>query len=258
MFTFAIDKVRLLDHFKKDPVLFAYHIGDLDDFFFPHCQFPSIYSSTARIEDTILIYSGGTAPVVILFGLTDRYEGLIHEIGDFLPNSFFCHHQKRYRSLLSERFIEQPLGTMFRMKLDSLTLPPKTEHGVARLGESDLKAITALYKSSYPGSYFTPRMLETGKYFGVRNGKKLIAVAGVHVYSREYKVAALGNITTHTEYRGKGLAAEVTGHLCHELMDEGMMICLNVKSNNHPDIACYEKLGFVQAFEFEEGSFRSK
>ena len=214
MFTFAIDKVRLLDHFKKDPVLFAYHIGDLDDFFFPHCQFPSIYSSTARIEDTILIYSGGTAPVVILFGLTDRYEELIHEIGDLLPDTFFCHYQKRYRGVLRERFIEQPLGTMFRMKLESLTQLPNTEHDVARLGGSDLKAITALYKSSYPGSYFTPRMLETGKYFGIRDGKKLTAVAGVHVYSPEYKVAALGNITTHTQYRVKGLASAVTGQLC--------------------------------------------
>ena len=77
-------------------------------------------------------------------------------------------------------------------------------------------------------------MLETGKYFGIREGKKLVAVAGVHVYSREYKVAALGNITTHIDFRGKGLAAAVTGQLCQELVDEGLMVCLNVKVGQSP------------------------
>ena len=120
MFTFAIDRVRLLDHFKKDPVLFAYHIGDLDDFFFPHCQFPSIYSSTARIEDTILIYSGGTAPVVILFGLTERYDGLIREITDFLPDEFLLPLPGSVSRVTPREFSEKPLGTMYRMKLESL------------------------------------------------------------------------------------------------------------------------------------------
>lgn len=258
MFTFAIDKVRLLDHFKKDPVLFAYHIGDLDDFFFPHCQFPSIYSSTARIEDTILIYTGGTAPIVALFGLTERYDDLIREITDFLPDKFSCHFQGRYRKTLHERYREKPLGTMLRMKLETLNIPQIPAHQVVRLDESDLKPLAALYKSSYPSSYFTPRMMKTGKYFGVRDGKKLIAVAGVHVYSREYKIAALGNITTHKDFRGKGLATAVTGHLCRELVDEGLMVCLSVKADNVSAIACYQKLGFVKACEFEESSFASK
>jgi predicted GNAT family acetyltransferase len=83
-------------------------------------------------------------------------------------------------------------------------------------------------------------------------------VAGVHVYSKEFKVAALGNITTHKDHRGKGLASAVTGTLCRKLVDEGLSVCLSVKAENASAIACYQKLGFTTACEFEEGLFRLK
>ena len=53
-------------------------------------------------------------------------------------------------------------------------------------------------------------MLETGKYFGIRREGILVSVAGIHVYSPEYDVAALGNITTHPDFRGQGLGRKVT------------------------------------------------
>lgn len=258
MFTFAIDKVRLLDHFRKDPVLFGYHIGDLDDFFFPHCQFPSIYSATARIEDTVLIYAGGTAPTVLAFGLTDRFEGLLREVSDFFPAKFFCHYLRPYRSNLEERFREKQLGTHHKMKLEGLRSDAKASGEIVRLSHENSSGLIDFYREAYPSNYFTPRMLETGKYFGIRDGKKLAAVAGVHVYSKEYKIAVLGNIATLPEYRGKGLASAVTGHLCAELVSEGLMVCLNVKGDNSAAIRCYEKLGFVKVCEYEEGWFEGK
>ncbi|MFZ1683761.1 MAG: GNAT family N-acetyltransferase [Candidatus Zixiibacteriota bacterium] len=257
MFTFAIDKQRLLDHFKKDPVLFAYHIGDLDEFFFPHCQFPSIYSSTARIEDTVLIYTGGKVPVVVAFGLTERFEGLVREVREFFPVPFNAHFQTSVRPVLAEVFREKPLGTLLRMKIGTFK-PATITSDIIRLGHGHEKELEKFYKAAYPDTYFTARMLETGKYYGIRDGKSLVAVTGVHVYSREYKVAALGNIATHPKYRGKGLATKVTGHLCQELVDEGLMVCLNVKKDNLPAIACYEKLGFEKAFEYEEARFELK
>jgi ribosomal protein S18 acetylase RimI-like enzyme len=54
-------------------------------------------------------------------------------------------------------------------------------------------------------------MLETGKYRGIwkqdKDGsEKLVCVCGVHVYSKELKVASLGNIATHPSFRNQGLA----------------------------------------------------
>jgi ribosomal protein S18 acetylase RimI-like enzyme len=75
----------------------------------------------------------------------------------------------------------------------------------------------------------------------------------VHVYSIRYKVAALGNITTHPDYRGRGYGRMVTGRVCKSLLgDEIDHIGLNVKADNAGAIRCYEKLGFEVVGSFRE------
>jgi hypothetical protein len=61
------------------------------------------------------------------------------------------------------------------------------------LSAADTEHLLALYATSYPGNWFVPRMLETGYYFDICGGGALVSVAGVHVFSLQYKVAALGN-----------------------------------------------------------------
>jgi hypothetical protein len=73
-----------------------------------------------------------------------------------------------------------------------------------RLNKTDLPSLQALYMASYPKNWFDPRMLETGHYFGIKEGDAIVCVAGVHVYSPRYRVAALGNISTHPECSGAG------------------------------------------------------
>jgi len=80
----------------------------------------------------------------------------------------------------------------------------------------------------------------------------------VHVYSKEYRTGVLGSIATHPDYRGRGLAAQVTSRLIDDLKDEVDLICLNVQGENTPAIHCYEKLGFVKTHEFEESVFEKR
>jgi predicted GNAT family acetyltransferase len=87
-------------------------------------------------------------------------------------------------------------------------------------------------------------MVATGRYFGVREDGQLICIAGVHVYSPRYRVAALGNIVTHPAHRNRGHATRATARLCQALLDEVDHIGLNVKADNEAAIACYRKLGF--------------
>jgi hypothetical protein len=44
-------------------------------------------------------------------------------------------------------------------------------------------------------------MLETSHTFGIYAGKQLASIAGIHVYSPRYKVATLGYVSTHPDYR---------------------------------------------------------
>ncbi|MHC4596471.1 MAG: GNAT family N-acetyltransferase [Planctomycetota bacterium] len=87
-------------------------------------------------------------------------------------------------------------------------------------------------------------MLETKRYFGIRQSGELISAAGVHVYSHRYQVATLGNIATHPKYRGKGYGTTVVAKVCKSLLCEIDHIGLNVKADNTSAIRCYERLGF--------------
>src|SRR5437868_2648858 len=74
-----------------------------------------------------------------------------------------------------------------------------------------------LYSISYPGNWFDARMLETDHYFGIYDGKQLASIAGIHVYSPHYKVAVLGNVTTHPDYRKLGMGTATCAKLCQVL-----------------------------------------
>lgn len=80
----------------------------------------------------------------------------------------------------------------------------------------------------------------------------LVCVAGVHVYSPQYGVAALGNVATLPAFRGRGLATLVTTRLCRQLTDQGLTVGLNVKSDNTPALAAYTKIGFSVVADYEE------
>jgi predicted GNAT family acetyltransferase len=117
---------------------------------------------------------------------------------------------------------------------------------------SSLDEIMGLFETAYPDNFFEPRMLETKQYCGIRRSGELISVAGVHVYSTHYRVAALGNITTHPDYRGQGLGRILTAGLCKSLLNKIEHIGLNVKADNISAIKCYEKLGFEAVSSFGE------
>ncbi|MHC4559779.1 MAG: GNAT family N-acetyltransferase, partial [Planctomycetota bacterium] len=116
----------------------------------------------------------------------------------------------------------------------------------------------SFFKKAYPGNFFEPRMLETNQYYGIRESDELISIAGVHVYSQRYKVAALGNITTHPNYRGRGYGTTVTAKVCKSLLREIDHIGLNVKADNTSAVRCYEKLGFEVVDSYGEFEIEPK
>ena len=257
MIVFTDDKDRLQRHFEKDPVLFSYHLGDLDDFYFPYCQWASIYGERPHIVECVLIYTGGPKPVVLAFGLTERFDELMADLVDLLPAEFYCHFHSSSLPALTSRYDADRFGTFVKMKLgnfkpiNDLSLASET----VRLTPEHTEELRALYQRAYPGNYFVPRMLETGKYLGLRRDGRLVAATGVHVDSAEYKISVLGNIATDPDYRNKGLATRLTSLLVTELTGEGRMVCLNVKADNEPAVHCYQRIGFEIVHEYEEGYF---
>jgi predicted GNAT family acetyltransferase len=95
-------------------------------------------------------------------------------------------------------------------------------------------------------------------YYGIRVGGRLVAAAGTHVVSREMRLAAVGNVLTHRDFRSRGYAKIVTGAVTAELLRFCDQVILNVRSDNPPALAAYRALGYREHTLFEERLVRRR
>lgn len=250
------DKARIYQHLQKNKSLFAYHIGDLDPFFFPYCTWYGLIEDN-DLSDVVLVYRGLSTPTVLALSVTPPMPQLVQAIKDELPDRFYCHYQKELEHVLASSHTITPFGAYLKMDFhgfpSDLTLTEAQE--CIQLTHRDEPQIRTLYQIAYPGNYFNPHMLATGKYYGVKKGEELLSVAGVHVYSPTYRIAVLGNVTTHPCMRNRGLAKQCVFTLLKSLEHEVDFIGLNVKADNYPAIALYHAIGFKSASTYEEGLF---
>jgi ribosomal protein S18 acetylase RimI-like enzyme len=247
------DKKRIEQFLRKNPGLHIYSLGDLDDFFWHYTTWYAIISHN-EIQAIALLYTGLSLPTLI--ALSEQPQVMIDllvSIIPILPCKFYAHLSSDLEKVFQDGYDLEPHGEHYKMVLKDLSAVKSVDCSrVIRLAASDLKDIIKLFEESYPGNWFDARMLETNQYFGIREDGKLISIAGVHVYSKTYRVAALGNITTHPSCRNKGYGRMVTARLCQSLSEDVDCIGLNVKTDNHSAISCYKKLGFEVIASFGE------
>jgi predicted GNAT family acetyltransferase len=113
--------------------------------------------------------------------------------------------------------------------------------------------LTALYAHG-KGNAFNSKQVPGGAFHGVFEDDKLVAAAGTHLISPTYGVAAVGNVFTHPDCRGRGYATAVTSAVVTELLSRGIRdIVLNVDQRNESAIRIYERLGFERYCPFFEG-----
>lgn len=255
MLIFTRDRERLLTHFLKDPDLFAYHIADLAEPFFSHCQWGVRHASYTKIDDVALLYTGGPTPTLLAFGIGTSYDELLDELAPLLPDRFYLHILAKHLPVMRRSFHLEMLGTHVKMKL---VAPPKTmvdlPAGMAYTGltPEDTEELVSFYGEAYPGNYFEPFMLATGWYRGLYLQEKLVAAGGVHAVSSEHTLAVLGNIAVSSYQRGHGVGKLLTAHLVKELCTEGYHLSLNVAQTNAAACTLYSHLGFESCWNYEE------
>jgi ribosomal protein S18 acetylase RimI-like enzyme len=247
------DKKELDQFFRTNVFLHLYSIGDLDDFFWPNTTWYAL-KEAHEILAVALLYTGLEVPILLAFSERQpAMEKLLRSIINELPERLYAHLSPGLEPILSERYALESHGEDHKMALRNRSRIHDVDCSrVARLSTTDLDELQRFYEESYPGNWFDPRMLETNQYFGIRENGTLISAGGIHVYSEKYRVAALGNITTHPDYRNNGHAKEVTARLCRSLYDRVDHIGLNVRADNAAAIACYRALGFEICASYAE------
>jgi ribosomal protein S18 acetylase RimI-like enzyme len=253
------DKKLLARYFRKDPFLHLYSLGDLDDFFWSKTTCYGITTGKS-VDKVVLVYRGGTMPVLLALSQPGQLDkGYINQLIQLLPDQFYAHLSPGVEESFSSIFTISDHGDHYKMGLqDPSRIEKVNTENTFSLTEIDLEEIQSLYQSSYPGNAFDPRMLLTRQYFGYRIDGKLLSIGGVHVYSPTFRVAALGNITTHPEFRNQGLGKAVTAKLCLSLRENIDIIGLNVKQDNLPALSLYHSLGFNISAEYGEFSLKKR
>lgn len=252
--TICLHDRKVIERFlRQNAKLHIYSIGDLDDFFWPYTTWYCLTND--KMPDAIaLLYTGQRLPTLLALSEEPTYmSDLLKSIIHLLPLQFYAHFSPGLEKIFQGTHELKPHGEHYKMALMDISVIKNMDCSqVTRLSTSDLHDIIRLYRDSYPGNWFDQRMLETNQYFGIRKGKELVSIAGIHVYSRAYGVAALGNITTHPSWRRQGYGKLVTARLCQSLLEDIDHIGLNVKTDNMIAISCYKKLGFEVVTSYGE------
>jgi ribosomal protein S18 acetylase RimI-like enzyme len=125
----------------------------------------------------------------------------------------------------------------------------------SRLGVRDVPALQALYadgqSSGESPDFFFPSMVADGVFHGIYEGTALVAAAGTHLLARGEGIAALGNVYTRRDRRGRGLGRLATSAVLGELAGVET-IGLNVRADNDAAQHLYESLGFTRHCQFYE------
>ena len=238
---------------EKNPYLHLYSLGDLDDLLWPYTIWYG-YRSDNELKTVVLVYAGPQLPTVI--GLSRNHEDLkkhLNSLQHLLPVRFNAHLNHDMEAVFHKNYnIESGLQHYKMAFLGKDNIPEIDTGEVICLDQTDLPALQSLYDECYPGNWFDPYMLQTNQYFGIKERGRILTAAGVHVFSQRYKVAAIGNIITRTDYRNRGYGSKVTAKLCESLSALDLRIGLNVNANNSAAVACYNKSGFQIIAEYDE------
>lgn len=248
------DRTAIYEYLRRNVPLHIYQIGDLDDFFWPHTEWWG-WPGGDTTEALALIYHAQFGDTLIALDSDNHSSNLalLRALRPALPRRFYAHLSPGLEVALAEFCDLNDHGLHLKMHATSSAAKLGGRScAVDSLTIEQTREIEEFYRAAYPGNWFDPRMLATGMYFGARDNGRLTAAGGVHVYSPQYQVAAIGNVATLPEYRGRGLATAVTQAIMRALAPTITAVGLNVNADNAAAIACYRKLGFVDVAYYRE------
>ena len=235
------DKDEIRTILRRDPAWSLYALGDLA---------PSMFRKTQWFAPdlTLVVRDYGTA---ILFAMG---PGSVREALEGVTGPVHLQVQRAALDEVARHAAVSSSRLMWRMTWagDRLAAPdPLT----SRLGVKDVPALHALYadgeSSGESPDFFFPAMVADGVFHGIYEGGALVAAAGTHLLARGEGIAAIGNVYTRRDRRGRGLGRLATSAVLGELTGVET-VGLNVRADNDAALHLYESLGFARRCQFYE------
>ena len=119
---------------------------------------------------------------------------------------------------------------------------PAPEPAPRRLATADVPAMLELAALTEPGP-FERRTIELGAFFGIFDGRRLLAMAGQRLHLPGF--TEVSGVCTHPDARGRGYARILMTRVMEEISKRGETPFLHVLSENSAAISVYQSLGFI-------------
>jgi ribosomal protein S18 acetylase RimI-like enzyme len=241
------DRDALRAFLERDRLYGAYALCDLEEREFSRTRWGAAYAG-GELVAVVLEYAGLSPQPVFVMGRADGIEAVLRDL--IRPRAAYVAALSEHLPAIEARYRVDPGPPMVRMWVDRASLRPYPAD-VRRLLPVESGDLNRLYQLGF-GAWLPPSAIAEGVYFGIRVGGRLVAAAGTHVISPQARLAVVGNVLTHADYRGRGYAKAVTAAVTAELLRYCDQVVLNVRSDNPPAIQAYRRLGFREHVRFEE------
>jgi ribosomal protein S18 acetylase RimI-like enzyme len=241
------DRELLRDFLERDRLRAAYAICDLEDREFARTRWGVAFDDGEPVS--VVLEFGGLTPQP-LFVMGDG-EGIAHVLRDVVrPRAAYVAADSSLLADIGRYYDVEPGPPMLRMAVDAAGFRPLSGFSL-RLAPADIADLNRLYGLGFT-TWLPADAIANGVYYGVRVGGRLVAAAGTHVISPRARLGVVGNVMTHPDFRGRGLAKLTTSAVTAELLRTCDDVVLNVRSDNPPAIAAYRALGYHEHCRFEE------
>ena len=241
------DRDALRAFLSGDRLYAAYAICDLEDREFTRTRWGAAYDGDRMIA-VGLEYTGPTPQPLFVMGQTDGIAAVLRDV--IRPRAAYIAARHEMLPAIETQYRVDPGPQMVRMWVDRSHFKPYPAT-VQRLLPVEIGELNRLYQLGF-ASWLPATAIADGVYYGMRVNGRLIAAAGTHVISPTARLAVVGNVLTHMDYRGRGFATAVTGAVTAELLRTCDQVVLNVRADNPPAINAYRHLGYSEHARFEE------
>jgi ribosomal protein S18 acetylase RimI-like enzyme len=241
------DRELLRAFLTTDRLYAAYAICDLEEREFGRTRWGAAYDGNELVA-VGLEYTGPTPQPLFVMGRTDGIGAILRDV--IKPRTAYIAARHEMLPAVEAHYRVDPGPQMLRMWVDRAHFRPYPAT-VQRLLPIEIGELNRLYQLGF-ASWLPSSAIADGVYYGMRVNGRLIAAAGTHVVSPTSRLAVVGNVLTHTDYRGRGFATAVTGAVTAELLRSCDQVVLNVRADNPPAINAYRHLGYAEHARFEE------